>query len=161
MHLREATATDAQFLRDMLVEAVNWSGEQRITRSDVDEDPHLSRYVRDWPRADDFGVVAEADAGEPVGAAWARTLPAHDSGYGFVAADVPELSMAVAPTHRGRGIGRALLSTMVELAQQQGWRAVSLSVEDGNRVADLYRAAGFQPVGRSENSQTMLLELRA
>ena len=53
-------------------------------------------------------MVAEA-GGLPVGAAWLRFFPADDPGYGFVSADVPELSIGVAVLWRGRGIGRALL----------------------------------------------------
>jgi hypothetical protein len=39
-------------------------------------------------------MIAEA-SGVPIGAAWLRLMPVHDSGYGFVAPDVPELSIAV------------------------------------------------------------------
>lgn len=45
--------------------------------------------------------------------------------------------------------------------REKGWRALSLSVEDGNRVAHLYRVAGFRTVVRNENADTMLLELQA
>jgi GNAT superfamily N-acetyltransferase len=160
VELREATAEDADFLLDMLVEASNWSGEERIGRSAVLRDPQLHHYVSAWPRADDFGVVA-MDRDRAVGAAWARRFSARDPGYGFVAPDVPELSMAVVSAQRGRGIGRRMLESMIELARRRGCRALSLSVEDGNRVARLYRAVGFRPVGRHGNSETMLLELHA
>lgn len=159
--MRYATAEDAGFLLDMLVEACNWSGEHRVARCDIDRHPQLMRYVWNWPKADDFGVVATNDHCVPVGAAWGRRFDAHDPGYGFVAPDVPELSMAVVRAQRGRGIGRRLLRSIVDLARQREWRAVSLSVEDGNRAATLYRAAGFRSVNRIGSSDTMLLELRA
>lgn len=159
MELRGATARDADFLFDMLVEACNWSGEHRVTRWDVEQDPHLRHYVGHWPQPDDFGVVAVDDQEAPIGAAWARTFSAHDPGFGFVAPDVPELSMAVIAPQRGRGLGHWLLQALVTTARQRGSRALSLSVEDGNQAAQLYATVGFRTVGRHGNSTTMLLEL--
>ena len=161
MEIRDATAEDAGFLQRMLLEAFNWTGEQRFALSDVEADPHLGRYVSDWPRAGDVGVVAVGDDGAPAGAAWARTFPAQDPGYGFVAADIPEITMAVVVSQRGRGVGRRLLEALAQSARERGWRALSLSVEDGNRAAGLYRAAGFTVVGRSGSSDTMRLDLHA
>ena len=46
-------------------------------------EPALARYVKDWPRDGDFGLVAE-DATRPVGAAWWRTFSKLDPGYGFI-----------------------------------------------------------------------------
>ena len=160
MEVRDATVRDADFLLDMLIEACNWSGEQRMTRSDVGDDPQLRHYLSDWPRQDDFGVVA-IDRGAPVGAAWARTFSAHDPGFGFVAPDVPELSMAVIAPQRGRGVGRRLLEALLASARRRGWRALSLSVEDGNQAAELYSTVGFETVGRNGNSTIMFLELVA
>jgi GNAT superfamily N-acetyltransferase len=129
--VRSATADDAGFLLDMLVEAYNWSGGQRVTRLDVESNPQLRRYVAGWPRGQDFGLVAVAEDGAPVGAAWARTLSSEEPGYGFVAEDIPEITMAVVASQRGRGIGRRLLEDLIAAAREKGWRAVSLSVEDG------------------------------
>jgi ribosomal protein S18 acetylase RimI-like enzyme len=121
----------------------------------------LRHYITGWPRPDDFGVVAVDAEGRSAGAAWARTLPAEDSGYGFVAADVPEVSMAVVPEWRGRGLGRAMLRALLEMARHRKVPALSLSVEDGNRAIGLYRSAGFRTVGRNGGSDTMLLDLQS
>jgi ribosomal protein S18 acetylase RimI-like enzyme len=157
VELRNAAASDAA---EMLIEACNWSGEERVTRSDVVDDPQLGHYIGDWPRPNDFGVVA-LDRGTPVGAAWARTFSPHDPGYGFVAPDVPELSIAVIEPERGRGLGRRLLEALVTRASDRRQRALSLSVEDGNQAARLYTAVGFKSVGRNGDSTIMLLECSA
>jgi hypothetical protein len=39
---------------------------------------------------------------EPIGAAWWRFLAAQDPGYGFVADDVPELSLSVERANRAQ-----------------------------------------------------------
>ncbi|GAA1569856.1 hypothetical protein GCM10009789_24240 [Kribbella sancticallisti] len=156
MFLRAATADDRGFLEEMLLEAYNWDGQPRFTMEQLRAEDHAWRYVDGWMRPGDFGVIAED--GGPIGAAWARLLTADRPGYGYVADDVPELSIGVAPGQRGRGVGRALLEALVAAAPEYGSR-LSLSVEPENRAADLYRSLGFRKVGRSGGSDTMVLEV--
>ena len=111
-----------------------------------------------WGRPGDAGVIGEDD--RPVGAAWLRLFPSDDPGYGFVAADVPELSIAVASESRGRGVGGRLLDALVDVARDEGHRAVSLSVEPDNPARRLYQRAGFVRVADDGGAWTMLLELR-
>jgi len=68
--------------------------------------------------AGDYGLVAEQDG--PVSAAWYRTYTVANHGYGFVAEDVPELSIAVIASRRHEGIGRRLLVDLIEASQVQG-----------------------------------------
>lgn len=111
-----ATAKDAGFLLDMLVEAVNWPPDRHLSRATVAADPALARYIEGWPRPGDLGLIAHAD-GDPIGAAWMRMFPADDPGYGYVADDVPELSIAVMERWRGCGVGRALLQEIAHRAR--------------------------------------------
>ncbi|MCC2314908.1 GNAT family N-acetyltransferase [Cellulomonas xiejunii] len=157
--LREAGTGDLDLLYDLLLEAFNWDGTARFTREEVIADEHTARYLGGWRRPDDFGLVA-VDGAAPLGAVWARALPAGTPGYGYVADDVPELGMAVVRSARGRGVGSALLAGCVRQARDLGWRALSLSVEDGNTAArTLYERHGFVVVGRNGDSDTMLREL--
>ncbi|MGO2859802.1 MAG: GNAT family N-acetyltransferase [Brevibacterium sp.] len=81
------------------------------------------------------------------------------TGYGWVAADIPELSIAVLPDHQSQGIGGALLDVVCALARISGFPAVSLSVEDGNGAAHLYHDRGFVSVGRHGNSDILVRRL--
>lgn len=81
------------------------------------------------------------------------------TGYGWVAADIPELSIAVLPDHQGQGIGGTLLDAVCSLARMSGFPAVSLSVEDGNGAAKLYTDHGFDSVGRSGDSDILVRRL--
>jgi ribosomal protein S18 acetylase RimI-like enzyme len=162
MLLRPVTSDDVDLLTDLTVAAVNWTGEQRVRAEDVAADPHLARYVLDWGRTGDLGVVATDDDGGPLGAAWVRLLPADAPGWGFVAPDVPELSVAVLEPARGRGVGSSVLDACLAAVRAAGHRAVSLSVEDGNdRARGSYERRGFRAVGRVGGSDTLLLDLRA
>lgn len=164
--VRDAGPEDAEFLLDMLLEAFNWTGAERFSRKQVLRNKTLSHYVAGWQREGDLGVVAVDLAGPsgfqiPAGAAWLRRFTAASPGYGFVADDVPELSMAVLPGYRGRGIGAGLLRALAARARDAGIERISLSVEDDNPAARLYTAAGFVKVGRNGNADTMVLELDA
>lgn len=156
--MRPAIAADYDFLVDMLVEAVNWSEDMDLPRHVVMADPEFARYVEGWPRHGDVGLIAEAD-GRPIGAVWLRSFTADEPGFGYVADDVPELSIAVAPEWRGRGVGRGLLREMTTLAQEMGLRAISVSVERGNHAADLYRGEGYRFLEPDSDSGRMVLEL--
>jgi ribosomal protein S18 acetylase RimI-like enzyme len=155
MFLRLADNGDGPVPLDALYEAFNWRGIESFTREQLLADPHIAHYVEGWQRQTDFGVVAIGDDGEPLGTAWCRLFDIADGGYGFVAPDVPELTMAVFAGSRGRGIGRQLLNALVATAGEKGHTTVSLSVEDDNHARHLYESAGFTAVGRCGGSDTM------
>ncbi len=155
--IRVATAADTEILLDACLEAYNWNGETRHTRQEISE----SKYVAGWPEATDFGVVADDEAGTAIGAAWGRLFAEDDAGYGFVDERTPELTIGVAPSARGAGVGSRLLEALLDLAAERGCAALSLSVEDGNAARRLYERYGFARVGRNGGSDTLLLRLPA
>jgi ribosomal protein S18 acetylase RimI-like enzyme len=156
---RPADATDAEFLARMLVLAATWRAEGTTDPAAVLADPVVSHYIAGWPRPGDLGVVAEGREGRRVGGAWVRSFAAEEPGHGYVAEDVPELSIAVDRPHRGRGVGRTLLRRTLAAAARQGHRRVSLSVEHDNPAIRLYLAQGFRVVQSSTTSATMVVEL--
>lgn len=117
--------------------------------------PELARYARDWGRPGDCGFAAFDAQNLPIGAAWLRLLAGENRGYGWVNDQTPELSIAVVPEYRGKGIGTQLLNQAIVLAQEQ-FPAVSLSVSIDNPAANLYRRLGFVEVQNSGASLTMV-----
>jgi GNAT superfamily N-acetyltransferase len=104
-------------------------------------------------------VIAEA-GGQPAGAAWLRFFTSNDPGYGFVSPDVPELSIGVAASWRGRGMGRTLLRALAEHARSAGIRGISLSVGRENYARKLYLDEGYRIVDSGDtNSDTMIKDL--
>ena len=58
------------------------------------------------------------------------------------------LLIAVHPDHRGKGIGRMLMKRFLAAAAARGTERLFLEMRDGNPADTLYRAMGFEPVGR-------------
>jgi len=62
--------------------------------------------------------------------------------------EVHVLNLATHPTHRRRGLAKALVRTVVEFARSKGSRQMLLEVRRSNQNAiRLYRAAGFFVLG--------------
>jgi len=162
LEIRLAQPDDEPFMWDMAWEATAVdAGMRALGREAAFAIPHVRRYLDGWGRPGDGAVVAVLN-GQRLGAAWYRLFPAEDPGWGFVATDIPELSIGVAAEARGRGIGSALLDALTTLAREQGYRAVSLSVDRGNLARRLYERKGFRDAGISDptdTSVTMIAQL--
>ncbi|MCY7286894.1 MAG: GNAT family N-acetyltransferase [Cryobacterium sp.] len=156
-NFRALIAADRPLLRRATLANMNWSG-PHFSAGDVDASDEINHYFRDFPGGRDIGLAdVEGDTVRAV--AWLVFLPADSPGYGFGDADTPELSITTFDGFRGQGVGTALLGALVEAAKARGVRAISLSVEDGNRARHLYERTGFTVVGRNGGSDTMLLTL--
>jgi ribosomal protein S18 acetylase RimI-like enzyme len=146
--VRDAVPADLPFLADMLYEAAVAAPPLRgRSAADVLAQPGIARYLAGWGRAGDTALIAE-EAGVPRGAAWYRLYRPGDRGAGIVAErGVPELSIAVVPRHRGRGIGGVLLDALIARARCDGYPRLRLAVDPENPAAWLYRRHGFVDAG--------------
>jgi len=152
--IRRGGPHDVPFLRDMLHHAFYW----REHTPEMDDLP-VSRYVLGWGRRGDAAVIAIDDYW-PVGAAWYRLFSRDEPGYGFVDEQTPEISIAVVPSKRGGGHGSQLLEALIERAREDGYKALSLSVEPDNPALHLYERMGFRKVGETGGSWTMKVDLQ-
>ena len=159
---RLSAQADPAFLAEMLYEAVNWRPIDADERPPLDEllaVPENARYVADWGRSGDVALCALDARDEPVGAAWVRCFDAARPGYGYVADDVPELSIAVYPEFRRQHVGTLLLGALLAREERDGARAVSLSVHGENPARRLYARFGFEVVAEHDGTLTMLVDL--
>jgi len=90
---------------------------------------------------------------------WYRRFSEAEPGYGFVDEKTPELSVAVQPLHRRKGIGGTLLRAAMVQAREEGFQTLSLSVAVHNRSRMMYQRVGFEKVGEHGDSWTMLVNL--
>src|SRR5215204_5825622 len=146
----------------MLYEAAYWrSGEPWPPKEEVLLEPEHACYLQGWGRPGYSAVLAvDLDRGR-LGAAWYRLMTSEDPGYGFVNDQAPEVSLAVVPDHRGRGVGGALLRELRDAASSQGYSALSLSVEKGNPALRLYERNGFVKLFETEDAWAMGADLFA
>ena len=137
----------------------------------IDSEVRLRRG--DSSDLDDVMEVMETAFGNRFGEAWTRSQcagilpmagvcmvvardPVDDEAIGFslsrsVADESELLLLAVLPSHHRRGIGALLLDDFMQRARDQGLNRVHLEVRDGNPAVEMYREAGFRPVGRRRN----------
>ena len=147
--LRAVDRQDVRFLRDMMRHAYHW----RMAR---DPDLPVFRYVQNWGRPGDAGVIAFSGPNE-YGAAWYRLFPASAPGFGFVDEQTPELTIAVVPSHRGHGSGAELLEALLEQARGDGFTRLSLSAEPGQ--TSFYEKHGFRELRPDDGTVTMVADL--
>ena len=147
--LRPVGRQDVRFLRDMLRHAYHWR---------LAQDPELPvyRYVQNWGRRGDAGVIA-FEGRNVYGAAWYRLFGSREPGFGFVDETTPELTIAVVPSRRGHGTGSELLEALLERARGDGFAQISLSAEHGQTA--FYERHGFSPARQEDGAVTMLATL--
>lgn len=103
----------------------------------------LERVVADEQHG--FVQVARAE-GRVVGVAYVATILSmeHAGLVGWLE------ELFVTPAWRGRGIGSALLTAVLDRARTAGIVAVDLEIDAGHiRAASLYKRFGFHPLQRS------------
>ena len=61
------------------------------------------------------------------------------------------LLIAVVPHAQGRGLGRSVLAQVISEARSRGAAKLFLEMRHNNPAEHLYRAVGFEPVGRRPN----------
>ncbi len=156
MIFRKIHSSEAGFLKEMLYTSLFVpKGRPPYPRS-VLELPELAKYYMNWGSLPhDLAVVAVA-SNELAGAAWGRAYQPPNTGFGFVAVDVPEIGIAVKPDFRNQGVGTQLLQTLFHLYITQGVKSTSLSVDRNNPARSLYDRFGFVVV--SENDQDFIMQ---
>ena len=140
--IRPATPADIPAITEIYAESVR-TGTASFELEPPDETEMARRMHEIVGKG--FPYLAADDAGQFAGYAYAalyRTRPA----YRFTVED----SVYVAPGRQGRGVGRTLLTALVEACAARGFRQMIAVIGDSPRQAGsvaLHKAAGFQHIG--------------
>jgi ribosomal protein S18 acetylase RimI-like enzyme len=155
--IRLLTTEDEPFLWEMLYQALFIPPGHPPLPREVLQNPELSCYVQGWGKPGDEGFLA-VDNGKPVGAVWIRLLTGDERGYGYIDDHTPELSIAILPEYRSKGIGGMLLETFLDEIKTR-YAAICLSVSTDNPAIRLYRRLGFDVVDAVSGSLKMVKRL--
>jgi mycothiol synthase len=106
----------------------------------------LQEEIAAAPGFEPADLFFAASGEEPVGTAWARRAKEAPSSVGNLH------MLAVAPEHRGLGLGRALVLSVLHRLGQMGLRRVLLNTDDFRLPAiKLYLELGFRPAFTHES----------
>ena len=136
--VRAATPEDVPIVVSLIKELADYEREPdaaKATAADID-----AALFGDSPKA--FCHVAELD-GEVVGfALWFLNFSTWLGTHGIYLED-----LFVRPEARGSGLGKALLTTLIEIARDRGYGRVEWAVLNWNVAAqDFYRSQGAYPM---------------
>lgn len=149
--IRQIRKDELYLLEDFLYEAIFMpEGAEPLPREIIFK-PEIYIYIKDFGGAHDECLVAECD-GRVCGAVWTRIIDA----YGHVDNDTPEFAISLLREYRGMGIGTALMTEMLALLAQKGYRQASLSVDKQNYAVGMYLKTGFEIIGENAEDYIML-----
>jgi L-amino acid N-acyltransferase len=139
VRIRLATLADAEAIRQIY--------NLEVTESTVTFDlvPRSLEQQEEWlAKRTGAHVVLVAEEDDEV-VAFASLSPYRDrAGYATTVED----SVYVARTHHGRGIGKLLLTELIEVARQHGFHAMMARIVDGHEASiGLHAAVGFTVIG--------------
>jgi GNAT superfamily N-acetyltransferase len=158
--IRAARAEDLAHIQWALYAALDWDPSRRRLPpfEAVLEHPEAARYHEGWGRAGDLGVIAELD-GSVAGVAYCRLFTDDDHGQGYVDDETPEIAIAVRDGYRGEGIGAQLLTALAQLARDNGFAQLSLSVDAANPAQRLYERVGYRAIAADDSGVLMVMRL--
>lgn len=159
--VRNLRVGEEEFLKDMLYEAIFLPAPQKSQVSkDIILHSDLLVYYEDWGRNGDIALVAEHTIEKKLrGRAWGRLFTYEKKGFGFVSECIPEISVAVIPGFKNRGIGTKLIKGILDDYSNSGFKALSLSVSKKNPSISLYHRLGFKIHYENENDYIMIIDL--
>lgn len=153
------------------MEAGHWEGVRAVYLEGLATgDASFERDAPDWDIFDASHLpccrLVALEGGRVAG--WAALSPVSRR---KVYEGVAEVSVYVGASHRGRGLGRALLAALVDAAEANGvWTLQAGVFPENNASVELHKACGFREVGRRERigrtaegrwRDTLLLERRS
>jgi ribosomal-protein-alanine N-acetyltransferase len=109
------------------------------------------RFGEAWTRSQLAGILPMAGVSLKVACDPVSDEPIGFSLFRTIADESELLLLGVLTDQRRRGVGRQLLQDFLERARNDGVARVHLEVRDGNPAVEMYRNAGFSPVGRRRN----------
>jgi GNAT superfamily N-acetyltransferase len=132
--VREARESDLDRIRQLIIDLAHYERAAHEVRTTTEQ----LRVALFGPQPAAYALVAES-ANQVVGfALYFRNFSTWEGVHGIYLED-----LYVMPEYRGTGLGRALLTSLAELAAERGYARLEWAVLDWNQPAiDFYRSLG-------------------
>lgn len=157
----------SDLLKQFLYLAIHVPNGRPLPFDIIDNDPEIKRYWDGFgSQIGDIGIMAiDTKTAEVIGCAWGRALPKDAPGFGYLADDIPEVGLALLPEYQRKGIGTALLRTLLAAYASDpnapsgtGWQQISLSTTRTNKVAQqVYENLGFRIVKEDDAGDLLMV----
>ena len=128
-----------------IVEIVHGTPADIATLNAIMADAFDPRFGEAWTPSQCLGMIALPGVWFSI--AWSGTRPAGFALARAVADEAELLLIAIRPAMRRRGIGTALLRSIVADSRERGAQNLHLEVRANNEAVRLYRNEGFDKVG--------------
>ena len=152
--IREMSESEYAVLDDFLYEAIFIPEGVSSPSREIIYQPELQVYVDGFGTKDgDYAFVADLN-GKIVGAVWTRIM----NDYGHIDNDTPSFAVSLYKEYRNKGIGTALMKTMLNRLKKAGYRKASLAVQKVNYAVKMYKNVGFTVVDENDTEYIMLCE---
>lgn len=148
--------TDLSFLKDMLYYAIYVGEGNALPSRNIIYEPNLYKYIDNWDDEKDIGyMIVEQETNIKLGVVWIRTFCKNNKGYGYISEDIPELSIAMVPEYRGKGLGTSLINYLISQLPAH-IKSISLSVDTHNLAKKLYERLGFKDYSVNNGTAIMI-----
>ncbi|MBK3496435.1 GNAT family N-acetyltransferase [Viridibacillus sp. YIM B01967] len=159
INIRDFEENDFEFLLEMLYESIHIP-HNKATKEKLLNLPHIKKYYEGWGREGDKALIAINKDNQKVGAVWYRLFDEYNKGYGYVDNNTPELGIAISKDARGMGLGTLLMNQIIQIAIEEEYKSISLSVDpDNSDAVHIYKKIGFKQCGMCGTSITMVYKV--
>lgn len=153
--IRNIRKNEYHLLEDFLYEAIFIPEGIKKPTKDIINNEKLQVYIRNFGEdKNDNCLVAEVN-NKIIGACWTRIM----NDYGHIDDNTPSLAISLYEEYRGQGIGTKLMTNMLQLLKEEGYKKVSLSVQKNNYATNMYNNLGFKIIKESKEEYIMLRNL--
>ena len=155
MELRRLRDNEIKLLQDFLYEAIYIPEGVEPPAREIIYQPELKIYYENFGTGEaDYCIVADDDS-RVIGAVWTRIM----NDYGHVDDDTPSFAISLYKEYRGQGIGTRMMSEMLALLKEKGYKQASLAVQKANYAVRMYKKVGFEFVDENEEEYIMVCKL--
>ena len=153
--IRKIKKEEIYLLDDFIYEAIFIREGEEKPPKDIIKNEDLQVYVKDFGKYDFDNCIVAEDNNKIIGACWTRIM----KDYGHIDDETPSFAISLYEDYRGKGIGTALMKSMLKLLKEKGYKKTSLAVQKDNYATKMYEKVGFTIIKDLGEEYLMICDL--